>query len=145
MTTYQFSCTIGTTDPTAQLGMEIWIDNAQLYANNHVTETAVPLQFDLDEDESAHELRFIMTGKTYEHTTIDSAGNIVKDTSLTVSNVMFDKIALNQLVVDHAVYTHDFNGSQDQIQDKFYGIMGCNGEVKLKFATPIYLWLLEHM
>ena len=27
----------------------------------------------------------------------------------------------------------------------FFGNMGCNGYVSLKFATPIYLWLLEHM
>jgi len=44
-----------------------------------------------------------------------------------------------------ATYTHDFNGTKELTQEKFYGVMGCNGTVSLKFATPIYLWLLENM
>jgi hypothetical protein len=49
------------------------------------------------------------------------------------------------MVTEQAVYTHDFNGTQQEIQDEFYSEMGCNGTVSLKFSTPIYLWLLEHM
>jgi len=44
-----------------------------------------------------------------------------------------------------AQYQHDFNGTGNPTIDKFYGEMGCNGTVSLKFTTPIYLWLLENM
>ena len=86
-----------------------------------------------------------MKHKTTEHTKIDEQGNIITDACLTVSNLAFDEIELKQIFINQAVYTHDFNGTQTEIQDKFYGNMGCNGTVTLKFATPIYLWLLEHM
>lgn len=145
MSTYQIACTIGTTDPTAQLGLEIWVDGTRLYENQHVTETALPLQFDLAEDEAAHELRFVMTGKTSQHTKLDDTGNIVQDARLGISNLTFEEIALNQIFIDRAVYTHNFNGSQDEIKEKFYGEMGCNGTVSLEYTTPIYLWLLENM
>ena len=42
-------------------------------------------------------------------------------------------------------FQHDFNGTQPEIKDTFFGEMGCNGTVSLRFTTPIYLWLLEHM
>jgi hypothetical protein len=145
MITYQIACTVGTTDPDAKLGLEIWVDNNKLYTNEHVTESAIPLQFDLEEDEEGHELRFVMTGKTAADTKIDDQGNIIKDACLTVTNVAFEEIELKQLFADNAVYTHDFNGSQSETQDKFYSTMGCNGIVSLEFTTPIYLWLLEKM
>jgi hypothetical protein len=86
-----------------------------------------------------------MKHKTTEHTKIDEQGAIVSDACLTVSNLAFDEIELKQIFIDHAVYTHNFNGTQTEIQDKFYGEMGCNGTVSFKFTTPICLWLLEHM
>ena len=49
------------------------------------------------------------------------------------------------MLVEQAVYTHDFNGTQPEIEDTFFGEMGCNGTVSLRFTTPIYLWLLENM
>ena len=145
MATYQIACTIGTTNPEAKLGLEIWIDDTRLYENDHVTESAMPLQFDIEEDEADHELKFVMRGKTATDTKVNEQGEIVQDATLTITNVAFEEIELNQIVVDNAVYTHNFNGSQPEMQDKFYGVMGCNGTVSLKYATPIYLWLLEKM
>ena len=86
-----------------------------------------------------------MKNKTTEHTKIDEQGNIVSDACLTITNLAFDEIELKQIVVDKAVYTHDFNGTQPETQEKFYGAMGCNGTVSLQFSTPMYLWLLENM
>lgn len=144
MATYQISCTVDSTDITSKLGLEIWFDNQQLWSTEHVSKLTT-LTFDLDEDETEHELKFIMKNKKSEHTKIDDAGNIVSDAMLIVSNLAFDEIELNQVFIDQAIYTHDFNGTQPEIADKFYGKMGCNGTVSLKFTTPIYLWLLEHM
>jgi hypothetical protein len=145
MSTYQISCTVGTTDPAALLGLEIWIDNTQLFNTNHVAHESLPLTFDLEEDQAVHELRFVMKGKTVEHTEVDLAGNIIKDACITIDKLAFVEIELNQVFVDRAVYRHNFNGTQPEIMTKFYGIMGCNGTVALNFTTPIYLWLLESM
>jgi hypothetical protein len=86
-----------------------------------------------------------MKNKTLDDTVVDDTGNILKDARLVVSNLSFEDIELNQLVFQRAVYTHNFNGTQDTIKDEFYGEMGCNGTVDIEFTTPIYLWLLEHM
>ena len=145
MTTYQLSCIIGTTDPTAELGLEIWTDNNQLFNSDHITQESLPLTFGLEEDELEHELRFVMKGKTSNHTAIGDNSNIIKDACLSITNVAFDEIMLNQVLIDNATYTHDFNGTQDKTTEKFYGVMGCNGTVSLKYSTPIYLWLLEHL
>ena len=144
MTTYQIACTIGTTDSTAELGLEIWIDERQLFSTEHVADTQ-QLTFDIEDDEAEHKLRFIMTNKTFAHTTVDDQGNIVSDARLTIADVAFDEIKLGQIFVDLPTYTHNFNGTQPETVDKFYGEMGCIGTVSLQFTTPIYLWLLEHM
>lgn len=145
MSKYEISCTVGTTDPAAVVGLEVWLDNHVLFDTAHVANKAVPLAFELGDDEAEHELRFVMKGKTSDNTTLDEHNNIVKDACITINDIAFDEIKLNQVFIDHAVYTHDFNGTQDTTQGKFYGTMGCNGTVSLKFTTPIYLWLLENM
>ena len=138
------SCSIGTTDPLANLGIEVWLDNTRLYNNDHVKDTQ-KLEWEFDEDEADHELRFVMKNKTIDHTTVDNNGNIVKDASLVVKDVSFEEIELKQIFVDLAEYTHNFNGTHPTTTSKFYSEMGCNGTVSLKFSTPIYLWLLENM
>ena len=145
MSTYQISCTIGTTDPTAELGLEIYLDDQPLYNTNHVTHESLPLVFGIEEDEAEHELRFVMKGKLPKHTIVNKDGTIAKDANLVIDDLAFDEIELGQIFANQAVYTHNFNGSKDTIEDKFFNIMGCNGTVSLKFSTPIYLWLLETM
>lgn len=142
--TVKISCFIGTTDSESALGLEIWLDNQQILNQDWVTEPQwIIHEFsDLDAD---HELRFIMKNKTVDHTEVDESGAIVKDACLTICDLAFDEIALGHIVTEKAVYTHDFNGTGDPIQDKFFGQMGCNGTVSLKFTTPMYLWLLENM
>ena len=70
---------------------------------------------------------------------------IVNDIGLKISDLTFAEIKLGHTFLENAVYHHDFNGSQAPVQDAFYGEMGCNGHVELKFTSPIYLWLLEKM
>ena len=143
--TVTITCTIGTTDAGAALGLEAWINNHKFFDCDHVTESH-ELSVDIDEIEGAeHELRFVLKNKLPEHTKIDEAGNIVSDARLTVTDIGVDAIDPGHMIVEQAVYTHNFNGTGAQGQHKFYGEMGCNGTVSLKFTTPIYLWLLEHM
>jgi hypothetical protein len=142
--TVAFSCKIGTTDPSAALGMEIWIDNQKIFDTIHV-EDPVECLATISDDDGEHQLRFVMKNKTIDQTQIDKEGQIVKDACLTISHVTFDEIALGHMFTEQTTYTHDFNGTQPEVTDKFYGSMGCNGTVSLEFTTPIYLWLLEHM
>ena len=142
--TTPIACKIDTTDPSASLSLKIFLDDKEIYSNDHVTEQ-VDFKYLVTEDDQEHELFFVMGGKTHEHTKIDETGNIVKDAVLTIKDITFDEIDVEMIVIKNAVYAHDFNGTQAPTQTKFYGEMGCNGTVNLKFSTPIYLWLLENM
>ena len=136
---------LATTDATAELGFEAWIDECKFLDIDHVKETQkITVDVD-DQDDAAHELRLVLKNKTTAHTQVDEHGNIITDARLLIKDVAFDEIQLGHMLVEQAVYTHDFNGNGTTIQDKFYGELGCNGTVSLKFATPMYLWLLEHM
>lgn len=145
MATHEISCTVGTTDPTSGLGLEVWLDQDLLYNYENVDFESKLLKFDVSDAEANRELRFVMKNKTQKHTQISETGEILQDARLTINNVSFDSIELTHAFIEQTTYTHDFNGTSELIVDKFYGEMGCNGFVSLKFETPIYLWLLEHL
>ena len=140
----QLACTVTSTNPTSAVGLEIWIDDTQIYNTEHVSE---PINFvhELADTDGEHQLRFVMKNKTHDHTTIDTDGNILTDCRICINNLNFNEIQLGQIFIEKSVYEHNFNGTADTVQDKFYGEMGCNGTVTLEFTTPIYLWLLENM
>jgi hypothetical protein len=142
--TATFSCRIGTTDTSAVLGMEIWLDREQIFNTEHVKEV-IEFKHEFNEDDTEHELQFRMKNKTIDLTQIDEAGKILKDACLTISDVAFEDIDLGYMFTEQTEYIHNFNGTQAEVTNKFYGAMGCNGTVSLKFTTPIYLWLLEKM
>ena len=144
MTSTTISCIVDTTNSAAALGFEAWINNQKFFDSDHV-QAQQQIVVEIADDDGEHELRFVLKNKTSEHTQVDGAGNIVSDARLIVTDLEFEEIALGHILTKQAVYTHNFNGTQKEIQDKFYGEMGCNGIVSLKFTTPIYLWLLEHM
>jgi hypothetical protein len=140
----QLACTISSTNPTAAVGLEIWLDDTQIYNTEHVAD---PVNFvhEFADTDGEHQLRFVMKNKTHDHTTTDEVGNILSDCRISVSDVSFDEIKLGQIFIEKSIYEHNFNGTADPVKDKFYGEMGCNGTVTLAFTTPIYLWLLENM
>ena len=142
--TASISCDIGSTDSTADLGIEVWLNDLKLLDLNHVPET---LNFchEISDADQDYVLKFQLKNKTAAHTEIDSENRIVKDACVTVTNLQFAGIPMGQVFFDLAVYEHDYNGTGTLTQEKFYGQMGCNGTVSLAFCTPIYMWLLEHM
>lgn len=142
--TIKIGCNISASDSGVPLGMEIWLDDQLIFDQDHVAQTTA-FTHELSDDDAKHELRFVLKNKTAEHTSIDDAGNIIKDARLIISNLAFDEIQLGHMFIELATYSHDFNGTGNLTQDKFYGEMGCNGTVSLKFTTPIYIWLLENM
>ena len=144
METVQISFDVETSDAECPLGIQIWLNDSLLLDRTHVKEK-IAFAHDMSDDDGEHRLRVAISGKTADHTQIDDQGNIIKDATLKISAVTIDGIDVNQLFLDRCVYTHDFNGTQPEIEDTFHGTAGCNGTIVFEFTTPIYLWLLEYM
>lgn len=138
------SCVIDTSDKSVPLGMEIWLDQRLVWNSQHVTESTA-VEFELDDAEAEHVLKFVLKNKLPKHTKIDQLGNIVSDAVLMVKQISFDDIDLTSIIPRLCVYQHNFNGTQPEFNDIFHEVMGCNGTVSLKFYTPIYHWLLDNM
>lgn len=141
-----FSFDLTPTNPAIKLGFEAWINNQCVFDSACVSSTVtVTGNLPIDSVEADHALKLVLKNKLPEHTQISVTGEILNDACLTVSNLSFDGIELGQLVNKLAVYHHNFNGTQPATKQHFFGTMGCNGTVELKFRTPNYLWLLENM
>ena len=134
----------GPVDTSVPVGFEVLLDGKSMFQTEHVVGPC-QITFDINDDEAVNTLQFVMSGKTEQHTTVDDNSNITSDTLLKISNVQVDDIILDQFLNKLVEYTHDFNGTQESTNDKFYGTMGCNGTAKFEFTTPFYLWLLENM
>ena len=134
---------VNTTDVQAPLSVELLLDGVAFYTNSHVKDLC-HVEYNLDDDDSQHNLQIVISGKTFDHTKIDENNNIIKDATLEISAVTVDGINIDQLFFDKSVYTHNFNGTQPEILDQFFGTAGCNGTISFEFFTPFYLWLLEH-
>lgn len=140
----KFSCKIAPTNVELPLGFELWF-NDQCVINIDAVTQAQDIEYNFSDDDGEHTLSLVLKNKQSNYTTVDSAGNIVSDSLLGISNLRFDEIETDLLWSTHGVYHHDFNGNAQAIEDTFHASMGCNGRVSLKFTTPIYLWLLEHI
>lgn len=135
---------ISTTEPSAELGIRVHLDGQMVHENSHVTES-YNFSHEISDNDGEHELVIELFGKQTTHTKIDESGNILKDAMLVIKNLEFEGIDVSEILRVVGEYHHDFNGTQPPTVAKFYGNLGCNGTVKLKFTTPVYLWLLENM
>ena len=144
MNSVKFSCVVAPSDTAVPLGCEIWIDNTCVFDQEQVSKK-VDVDHEFSDDDGEHVLRITLKNKLPEHTRVDDQNNIVSDALLSVTEISFDEIDCTQIVQDLAIYRHNFNGTGLDIEDQFFGDLGCNGVVELKFTTPVYLWLLESM
>ena len=144
METVKFNCVVSSTDFGVPVGLEIWLDQHKFFDQNHIDQPC-QVEHDIADDDGDHELRFVLKHKQPDHTQVDADGNIIGDARITVSDIRFDEIDCQYLTTKLAQYQHDFNGTGEPTTESFYGELGCNGTVSLKFSTPIYLWLLENM
>lgn len=146
MATAQFNCNISNSDPAVPLVLKIYIDGVNV-------ETLAPVPADyyfestVEDSEIAqdHVIEFELLGKLPEHTVVDDQGNIVKDAVVTIHNKQFECIPIDAAFNQRTQYRHDFNGSGQEINDEFFGAMGCNGTARFTFTTPVYVWLLENL
>lgn len=144
MNSVKMSCKIDTTDATAALGLEIWLDDQQIFNCDHVVQP-MTFEHEFDDQEKSHQIRWILKNKTFEHTKLNEQGEVVSSACVTVDQIEFENINVDKLLWEKAVYTHDFNGGGPVTTENFYGVLGCNGTVSLDFSTPLYLWLLENI
>lgn len=140
----RLSLQLHSSDYTVPLGAEVWLDQ-QLIFDLDWLQQSQQIEHVFADVEGSHVLRIVLKNKTSDHTQIDLHGNIVKDACLIVEDFKFDEILLEPMILQKATYTHNHNGTTDQIIDKFYGQMGCNGTVSLEFSAPVYVWLLENL
>jgi len=141
----QLSFDVVNTSESHNIGIEVSLDKKKFFdqlippGTHHVVH-------EFNDDDSEHYLYIIMKGKTYQDTFVDEEGNIVKDAIIDIKNLRIDDIDIDQLLCEQGLYIHDGNGTDAAPSiHKFYGHMGCNGRVQLKFSCPIYIWLLETM
>jgi hypothetical protein len=138
-----FRCNISSTDTSVALGLRILLDDQVIFDQSHITEN-IPFECLISDVDQQHVLIFEMSGKTQAHTVVNEAGEITKDALLKLTNFSIDDIELVNVQTTFK-YEHNFNGTGDKVVEPFYGSIGCNGQVIVKFSTPIYLWLLENM
>ena len=119
--------------------------NSETQFSSSLTSEFSEIEFFMQEIDGDYCMEFELSGKQHYHTVIDDKGEILDDYTIEIENLTIDDIELGQIFFDNSVYCHDFNGTQAPVEDKFYGIMGCNGVVKFQFSCPFYMWLLENM
>jgi len=96
-----------------------------------------------DQPGTEHCLTIELHGKTHRHTQLDSQGNITQDRLIQVSRFGIDGLDFTRLLHTDALYQHDCNGTAPPVQEQFFGTMGCNGLVTVRFCSPVYLTLLK--
>jgi len=118
-------------------------DGLQLQTMRPDTEFQV-FRHDFPDDTGSHSFEIQMSGKLPKHTTVGENGELINDTVVQITDISAEDTDIGMLFFDRSVYQHDFNGTGTRVQDKFHGIMGCNGSVKFEFESPVYLWFLEN-
>jgi hypothetical protein len=141
--TTKISFDVSVTNDQKLLGFEVQLDKTVVYSNNEFCEPKT-VTVEISDDESTHELNFILKNKTAEHTQLDDLGEIITDCNIKIKNIKFEDILLSYNTLKNITYKHNNNGSTELAEYPFFGEMGCNGIATLEFSTPIYSWLLEN-
>lgn len=143
--TAKLSFSVRSSQADTDIRLLVTVDGYPIYDGNPGLDAEnIVHQFD-DSTEQQHVLCFELQGKTAAHTQLSDTGEIIRDTVIMVDELAFDDISLGHRFTEIANYYHDTNGTTKLLSNQFYGVMGCNGRVEMRFSTPIYLWLLENM
>jgi len=91
-----------------------------------------------------YRLCIMLEGKTAQHTQIIDSVR-VRDLLVDIQQITVNGVDLDHLITALARYSHNFNGTGATVQTKFFGTMGCNGQVDFEFRLPINFWVLENL
>ena len=144
METIRIQFDFTTNDVKSGLSLEILFNNKKLQTV-HAVKPTQKIAFSINCEPGEQVLGFTLKNKTPGHTVLDANGTIVSDAYISIENFTIDHVALGHTFFEQCRYHHDFNGSQEPIDDDFFGSMGCNGTVLLKFTSPVYRWLVNTM
>ena len=144
MDTVEIEFDVSSTDADVPLGFCAKVDDQIIVEIDHVKQPQ-HIKQTIDLEDGEHVLQLFLHNKSTDHTVIDEHNNIIKDASLNLGNLKIDQQELMQIISEQGIYHHDYNGTRDPIEDRFYGELGCNGSVELRFSVPSYIWFLEVM
>jgi hypothetical protein len=137
----EFSASADCTD----ISIAIHINDSLLF-DTTAKQATQSVTCELSEEPRDHVLTLVMSGKNHNHTTIDDTGEIISDVYVNIDKLEFEELDMKEIYcLGKPCYTHSFNSTQPEFLDEFYGIVGCNGTVRIEFSTPIHLWLLDHI
>ena len=98
-------------------------------------------------DESEHTLTVRLKGKNIgaKHTLIDDDGNITHDQLIHNERVSLDQIEIGFVAIKNSIYYPAKSEISAPKEISEARTLGWNGDWKLKFTVPTYMWLLENM
>lgn len=130
------------TGHTQDITLTALLDHTVCFGPAVINQTQT-IEIAVPEQPGNHCIELVMAGKSQQHTKLDSNGHIVDDWLISVQKIDMDDIDITNLFYQNSIYKHNFNGGGAAVDDAFFGTMGYNGTVELKFHTPSYVWLLE--
>jgi hypothetical protein len=136
---------------------EIMIDDKSHFNGNITTSESDPtsIEFTHEFNEgSSYDLIIKRSNKGKNQTIVNEKGDILKDQILHIKNIEIDEIDIGALVYE-GLYTPEYpepwatqqNEAGNTLEKSFKSVtkMGHNGEWRLGFASPFYMWLLENL
>ena len=136
---------------------EILINDKSHFASEITSDekdpTVIEFEHELTEGND-YSLIIKRTGKGKNQTLINDKGDILKDQMLHIKHIEIDEIDIGALVYE-GVYTPEYQepwASQQReagtdLKESFKNVtqMGHNGEWRLTFSSPFYMWLLDNL
>lgn len=101
--------------------------------------------------EGEHILQIRLLDKQNHHTKIDENNNIIADQLLNIKQIEIDEIELDYLFYQLGKYHKQMNDNIDfpfyeaEPLPESYKNLGYNGEWRLNFTVPTYMWFLENL
>ena len=101
--------------------------------------------------EGDHTLQIRLLDKQNHHTKIDESGNILADQLINIKQIEIDEIELDYLFYSLGKYHKQMNDNAEfpfyeaEALPDSYKNLGWNGEWRLHFTVPTYMWFLENL
>lgn len=98
--------------------------------------------------EGDHTIQIRLVDKQNYHTPVDENGNILADQLLNIKQVEIDEIELDYLFYSLGKYHKQIANSSEYEAEALpdsYKNLGWNGEWRLHFTVPTYMWFLENL
>jgi len=120
-------------------------------AEKEVDNAEKVILFSRDLEEGEHTIKIRLLDKQPKHTPIDNQGNILADQILNIKQVEIDEIELDYLFYILGKY-HKQTSIKDGLPEYDetplsgnYKNLGWNGEWRMTFTVPTYIWFLENL